>query len=140
MRPTVSEQLAGLRQILAEVVAPEITDPYPAAVLDGALATLGLLAGAGAEVPAFLRWDADATAAVLALVGVAVPSAPCDGFDLAALEGHHRHVRDVLERSMPALMADEDARVAVVQLFRDRASRFPMNPRPPGGPGAHAPR
>jgi hypothetical protein len=137
MRPTVSEQLEGIGQILAEVVAPEITDPYPAAVLAGALATLELLAGAWVDVPAFLRWDADATAAVLALVRVSVPSMPVDVLDVAALQVHHRDVRAELERSMPAVLADADARRAVVELFRDRADRFPMNVRPPGEPGAH---
>jgi hypothetical protein len=137
MRPTVSEQLDGIRQVLAEVVAPEITDPYPAAVLAGALATLELLAGAWSDVPAFLRWDADATATVLALVDVSVPSPPADLLDLAALQTHHREVRGVLERSMPPVLADADARRAVVELFRARAARFPLHARPPGGPGAH---
>jgi hypothetical protein len=137
MRPTVSEQLDGIRKVLADVVAPEITDPYPTAVLAGALATLELLAGAWADVPAFLRWDAEATAAVLALVGVPVPTMPADALDLVALQAHHREVRGALERSMPAVLADDDARVAVVQLFRERAARHPITPRPPGGPGAH---
>lgn len=137
MRPTVSEQLDGIRQVLAEVVAPEVRDPYPAAVLAGALATLELLAGAWADVPAFLRWDADATAGVLALVDVSVPSPPTDLLDLAALQAHHREVRGVLEQSMPTVVAHADARRAVVQLFRERAARFPMHARPPGEPGAH---
>jgi hypothetical protein len=136
MRPTVSEQLDGIRQVLAEVVAPEITDPYPAAVLAGVLTTLELLAGAWADVPAFLRWDAGATSAVLALVGVPVPSIPHDVLDLAALQAHHRDVRGALERSMAAVLEDAGARAALVQLFRDRAARFPMNARPPGGPVA----
>ncbi|MDQ1430056.1 MAG: hypothetical protein QOF40_658 [Actinomycetota bacterium] len=137
MRPTVTEQLEGIRHILGDVVAPEVDDPYPAAVLAGALATLEVLAGAWAVVPAFLRWDAGATAAVLALVGVPVPSRPDDVLDIAALQAHHRDVRRTLEQSMPAVLADADARRAVVELFRDRAARFPMKPRPPGEPGAH---
>lgn len=143
MRPTVSEQLEGIRQVLADVVAPEITDPYPAAVLAGALATLDILAVGWAEVPAFLLWDADATAAVLALVGVraaAMPRDVLDALDLSALQAHHRDVRGVLEQSMPAVLADDTARSAVVQLFRDRAARFPIRARPPGGTGAHPPR
>jgi len=137
MRPTVSEQLTGIAHILAEVVAPEITDPYPAAVLAGARATLELLARAWTDVPAFLCWDARAGAAVLALVGIPVPAGPDDVLDVAALEAHHREVRGLLEGSMPAVLADDGARAALVQLFRDRAARFPLNARPDGGPGAH---
>jgi hypothetical protein len=140
MRPTVSEQLEGIRQILADVVAPEITDPYPAAVLAGALATLDMLAVGWADVPAFLRWDADATAAVLALINVSAPAMPrgaLDALDLTALQAHHRDVRGVLEQSMSAVLADDIARPAVVELFRDRAARFPIHARPPGGPSAH---
>jgi hypothetical protein len=140
MRPSVSEQLEGIRQVLADVVAPEVTGPYPAAVLADALATLEILARGWAEVPTFLRWDTEATTAVLELVGEPVAPAPDDALDLAAQQSHHRNVRRTLEQCMPAVLADDTARAAVVQLFRDRAARFPMKARPPGGPGAHTAR
>ena len=139
MHPTVSEQLAGIRQVLADVVAPTVTDPYPADVLTGALAVLDLLADTWTEVPRFLRWDSEQTAVVLAMVGDSVPPAPADQLDIAALEAHHRHVRAQLERAIPAILGDEPARTAMVRLFRDRAERFPTN-RPSGGSAAHAAR
>jgi hypothetical protein len=137
MRPTVEEQLEGIRRVIAEVVAPGITDPYAAAVLSSALDTLGLLAEASDEVPAFWRWDRDATAAVLAMIGIPVPEAPVDLLDLTALYEHQRDVRGLLERAMPTIVANPGARAACIQLFRDRAARFPMNARPTGGHGAH---
>jgi hypothetical protein len=140
MRPTVSEQLSGVRQVLADVVAPEVTDAYAADVLAGALATLELLAGAWAEVPLFLWWDGEATSRLLALAGVQVPSMPDDPLDVAALHAHHRDVRALLETAMPTVMERADLRDAVVRLFRERAERYPFASRPPGGRAAHAPR
>jgi hypothetical protein len=140
MRPDVTEQLRGLRQVLAEVVAPEVTDPYPADVLAGALATLDLLADAWAEVPRFLCWDSAATAHVLRLAGLRTVAMPDDLLDLAALQAHHQEVRGLLEAAMPTVLEHDAARAAVVQLFRDRADRYPLAARPQGGFAAHAAR
>ncbi|MCU1485328.1 MAG: hypothetical protein JWN67_2074 [Actinomycetia bacterium] len=140
MRPDVTEQLRGIRQILAEVVAPEVTEPYPADVLAGALATLDLLADAWAEVPRFLCWDSAATAHVLRLAGLRTTPMPDDLLDLAALRAHHQEVRGLLEASMPTILEHDAARTAVVQLFRDRAERYPLAARPQGGFAAHAAR
>ena len=140
MRPDVTEQLRGLRQVLAEVVAPEVTDPYPADVLAGALATLDLLADAWAEVPRFLCWDSAATAHVLRVAGLRTLPMPDDLLDLDALRAHHQEVRGLLEAAMPTILAHEAARAAVVQLFRDRAERYPLAARPQGGFAAHAAR
>jgi hypothetical protein len=140
MRPTVSEQLAGLRRVLADVVAPEITDAYAADVLDGALATLDALAAGWTDVPAFLRWYSEATGRVLALVGVEAPPPPDDPLDVAALHDHEREVRALLLQAMPAVLDDPPARDAAVHLFRERAERFPIVARPPGGFAAHTTR
>jgi hypothetical protein len=140
MRPTVSEQLAGLRRMLAEVVAPEVADAYAADVLDGALATLDLLADAWADVPRFLRWDIEATARVLELVGVAVPPPPDDVLDLGALDARAEEVRDLLVQAMPAVVDDPRARDAAVRLFRERAERYPLAGRPRGGFAAQSAR
>jgi hypothetical protein len=140
MRPTVPEQLAGIRSVLAEVVAPVVADAYVADVLDGLLVTLDLLADAWADVPAFLRWDAAETAAVLGLLGDEVPPPPEDPLDLAALREHHRELRGRLERAVPRVLAHDAARTAAVVLFRARADRFPLTARPHGGFAAHAAR
>src|SRR5690349_6356582 len=126
MRPDVSEQLLGIREILSRVIVPLVDDPYPADVLDGALATLELLAEVGPSVPAFLRWDSEASAEVLGRVGVSTPPLPDDLLEPGALEAHHRAVRQQLEASMPAVLADDAARAAAVALVRERAERYPL--------------
>jgi hypothetical protein len=140
MRPTVSEQLDAVRNALAEVVAPEISDAYAADVLAGALAILETLADRWVDVPRFLRWDCEATAEVLRLVDVDVPPGPADLLDVVALHAHDRDLRGLLVTAMPAVLARDDARAAVVQLFRDRAERYPSAARPGGGSAAHAAR
>jgi len=140
VRPDLTEQLHGIRQVLAEVVAPQITDPYPADVLAGALATLDLLADAWAEVPRFLCWDSAATGHVLRLAGMHVPPMPDDLLDMAALRAHHQELRGLLEAAMPTVLDHDQARAAAVQLFRDRAERYPLAARPQGGFAAHAAR
>jgi len=141
MRPTPSEQLRGIRQVLADVVAPQVTDAYPADVLAGALAALDLLADAWPEVPAFLRWDADETARVLALAGIEATSPPADVLDLGALEAHAVAVRGLLEDQMAAVLDHPEARAAAVAHIRARSARYPLVARYPGAHGAaHAPR
>jgi len=140
MRPDPTEQLNGIRRVLAETVAPLVHDPYVADVLTGLLATLGLLAEGWAQVPAFLRWDSEATGAVLSGAGYEVPPGPDDPLDLAAWQAHHRDVRRRLEAAVPTLVDDDLATARMIQLFRDRADRFPFAARRQGGPPADAPR
>jgi hypothetical protein len=140
MRPDVSEQLTGIRQVLADVVAPQVTDAYPADVLAGALDALELLARSWVEVPRFLCWDSAATAHVLRLLGRPAPPMPDDLLDVAALQAHHGEVRGLLEAAMPTILEHDEAKAAVVQLFRDRAERYPLAMIPRGGFAAHAAR
>jgi hypothetical protein len=141
MRPTVSEQLDAVRNALADVVGPEVSDAYAADVLAGALATLERIADTWADVPSFLRWDCEATSDVLRLVDVDVPPMPDDLLDVEALHAHDRDLRALLVTAMPAVLERDDARTAVVQLFRDRAARYPSAAaRPGGGTPAHAAR
>lgn len=140
MRPTVSEQLAAVRAALADVVAPEVDDAYAADVLAGALATLERLADTWADVPSFLRWDCEATRAVLQLAGVDVPPLPEDLLDVEALHAHDRDLREQLVSAMPVVLERDDTRAAVAQLFRERAARYPAAARPQGGSPAHTPR
>ncbi len=152
MRPSVTEQLDGLRRILQEVVAPELTDAYPADILAGVCATLETLATGWSAVPAFLRWDAAASAEVLSQVlafaapGLSEPlaaelraavEAPSpDPADLPALEAHHRRLRGALELAIPIITEREELRETythLVGVFRERAERYPLKTvwRPP---------
>ena len=138
MRPTVSEQIASLSRILADVVAPEVGSPYAADILRGVIGALGALGNAWPKVPAFLIWDAQATAAVLAAALPHVDESlaadisaaldrPADPADWTALETRELLLRGLLVRAMPAILADggETHRMALA-LFRERAERFPF--------------
>jgi hypothetical protein len=140
MRPTVSDQLAGLARALDDVVAPEVDDAYATDVLDGVVGTLEMLSERWADVAPYLRWDVEASSRVLALVGVEPPPLPDDPLDVTALEARHHEVQALLVDAMPTVVEDAEARAAVVQLFRGRAERYPLAARPRGGFGAHAAR
>ena len=150
MRPKVTEQLEGLRHILAAVVAPEVVHPYPADILNGVIAALEGLERGWYEVPRFLRWDAESTAALLLAarpaldegIGGAITAAcaagPDDPLDLEALEAHHERLRSLLAQIAPTIasrpeLAELNERM--VTLFRQRAQRFPFGllarPNPP---------
>jgi hypothetical protein len=122
---------------MAEAIAPEVRDPYVEDVLAGILSTLEILADAWTEIPGFLRWDSEATGEVLRLAGYQVPPGPENSLDLSAWRAHHRDVRARLEAAIPLLVENEAATALMIQLFRDRAGRYPFVPRPQGGPPAH---
>jgi hypothetical protein len=120
MQPHLPQQLGRISDVLRQVVAPAVADPYARDVLNGLTATLATLATAASEHHRFLRWDAGAAARVLAGSGIAVPLPPEDPLDLAALEDHHRAVRAALAGSMPAIVADPAARQRMAGYARDR--------------------
>lgn len=126
MHPSVSEQLAGMSRVLAGTVRPALGDPYPVDVLDGIIAALDTLSESWADVPTFIRWDAERTAAVLHRLGVETPAPPADDVDIAALEAHHAQLRDRLGRAIPDAVSDPDTNAAIVTLFRERIDRFPF--------------
>jgi hypothetical protein len=154
VRPDVSEQLDGLRRILEEVVAPELHDPYPIDILGGVCATLETLSSGWREVPAFLQWDAEMSAALLRQVltsGVDMPDAlddelravgledPPDAADLTALEARHLRVRQALANAIPLVMEQGELRELRTYLaahLRERSERYPLKAvwRPAGAP------
>jgi hypothetical protein len=146
MRPTITEQLDGLRRILAETIAPEVTSPYPAEILGGVIGALDALQANWHRIPAFLLWDIETTAGVLdaarplleagLIAEIAAAKADNDLTDLTALENNQVRMRELLVKAMPAIIADPDATEAyprMIALFRERAERFPfsMAARPP---------
>ena len=143
MRPDISEQLDGIRRVLTQVIAPQVTDPYATSVLNGLVGALGSLAAGWALVPPFLRWDADGTAAVLMAArpylddGLAaelddvldqVPGADCD---VLVLELHHRRLRALLERAVPDIVEQPTISSLLVGHLRGRIERFPLSMVPP---------
>lgn len=134
MHPSISEQLTGLSRVLADVVRPELADPYPLDVLDGVIAGLDAIARGWTALPAYLRWDAEQTTAILRRVGINPPAPPADPLDLVALEAHHAGVRRMLESAIPAIRADPDTNAIAVQHFRERVERFPFQQLAPRRP------
>lgn len=154
MRPDVGEQLEGLRRILEEVIAPELHDPYPLDILGGVCATLETLSSGWREVPAFLQWDAEMSAALLRQVLTSVVELgdalddelravvfeePPDAADLTALEARHVRVRQALANAIPLIMDRDELRELRTYLaahLRERAQRYPLKAvwRPAGAP------
>ena len=66
MRPTLAEQLRGLRRVLDVAVAPAIADDYATEALAGVQRALAMLEAREPEVLPFLLWDNAATADLLA--------------------------------------------------------------------------
>jgi hypothetical protein len=133
MRPTITEQLEGLRRILSEVIAPEITAPYPAEILGSVIGALDSLCANLAGVPAYLEWEIQSVQSILAAANVAVPAdAPSD---LRALEALQMRLSAELVAVQPAIIADPDgdAYRLMIAFFRERAQRYPfaMAARPP---------
>lgn len=130
MQPDVADQLAGVARILRELVAPEVADAYTADILRGAVATLETLASGVDAVAPFVRWDIEATLALLASVGVEPPASPDEPGDPAVLATWHREVRRTLESAIDTIRADPAASAATAAHFRARAASHPLATRP----------
>jgi hypothetical protein len=130
MQPDVADQLAGVARILRELVAPEVADAYTADILRGAVTTLETLAAGVDAVAPFLRWDIEATGALLASVGIETPASPGDTEDPVVLAAWHREVRGVLESAIDTIRADPAASAAAAAHFRARAAHHPLATRP----------
>jgi hypothetical protein len=152
----VSEQLAGVRRILADVIAPEVTGAYPVDMLRGVLANLEMLERSWSNVPEFLAWDNAGTARVLGearpFVGhglqARIDDALHDTGDAGAPAGHvvaidaldasNVALRELLADVVPVLAAGGDdaagAYASVRAHLRERIDRFPfsMNAPMPG--------
>jgi len=137
MHPTVTEQLNGLRRILADAVAPEVSAPYPTEILGSVMGALSALQANWHAIPGFLRWDIETTSEVLdaakplldAGLVAEITAAQADGdlTDLARVEPQQVRMRGLLVKAMPAIRAEHGAAyVKMIALFRERTERFPF--------------
>ena len=144
MHPTITEQLDGLRRILADVVAPEVAAPYPAEILGSVIGALNTLQSNWHAIPVFLRWDIETTSGVLdaarpllnagLVAEIDAAQSDRDLYDLASLESQQARMRGLLVKAIPAIRAERgDAYAEMIALFRERTERFPfsMAARPP---------
>jgi hypothetical protein len=154
VRPTVSEQLAGVRRILAEVIAPEVTGAYPVDMLRGVLANLEMLERSWTQIAPFLVWDNagtervlehaaavvdDETATRIRAALVAAPTDAAAGLDADALDAHNTMLRGLLAEIVPQLASGgATTAAAYAELrahLRERIGRFPLTMNAPM-PGA----
>jgi hypothetical protein len=139
MRPTLAEQLRGLRRVLDVAVAPAITDDYATEALAGVQRALAMLETREPEVLPFLLWDNAATAALLvridaagvALAAPVAPAEPIDGSHIAALDTENERLRGLLAGAVPELAGAPAGSAAaalhgdVVAHLRERIARYP---------------
>jgi hypothetical protein len=147
VHPSVTEQLRGIRRTLTEVVAPDLSSPYPAEVLRGVVAALEGLERSWARVFPFLVWDNAETAALLGAISPvldpdlatritqACDAEPGDALDVDAADARNEALRGLLAESVPHLAAGGaatvDAHAAVVAHLRARIDRFPLTMNAP---------
>jgi hypothetical protein len=124
MRPTITEQLDGLRRILSEVVAPEVTAPYPAEILGSVIASLSALSANWSRIPDYLAWEIESIRSILTATGINPPS------DIASETLEERQIRmsGLLVAAQPAIAADPDSEAyrLMIAFFRERAQKFPF--------------
>ena len=139
MRPTLPEQLRGLRHILEHVVAPAVTDDYPQTTLQGVIRALEMLEARVDDVLPFLVHDNAATAQLLQAIAQCVPLSgaieppdAADPADLVALDAENERLRSLLADAIPTLSTaadgSEEAAVyaRVVAHLRDRIAQYPF--------------
>ncbi len=139
MRPTLPEQLRGLRHILEHVVAPAVTDDYPQSTLQGVIRALEMLEARVDDVLPFLVHDNEATTELLhaiagcvPLTGAIEPPAPIDAASMVAIDAENERLRGLLADSIPTLSAAATGTAAaavyasVVAHLRDRIARYPF--------------
>jgi hypothetical protein len=136
VRPTLSEQLQGLRHILDHVVAPEVHGDYAQQTLLGVSRALDMLVQRAGAVGPFLEWDNRETRAILHAIatrGISLAQ-PIDVTtlittgDIDALDAENERLRAILATVIPDL-ADgaetHDLHAAVVAHLRERIARYP---------------
>jgi hypothetical protein len=148
VHPSVTEQLRGVRRTLTEVVAPDLSHPYPTEVLRGVVAALEGLERSWVRVLPFLTWDNAATATLLreqvapavdaplaARISAALEEPEPDPLDVDAADARNEALRGLLADAVPQLTAGGDAtagaHAAVVAHLRARIERFPLTMNAP---------
>ena len=139
MRPTLPEQLRGLRHVLEHVVAPAVTDDYPQSTLQGVIRALEMLEARVDDVLPFLVRDNVATAKLLQVIAECVPVGgsieppePVDMSSISSIDSENERLRALLADAIPALSAaPEDSAAAgihtqVVAHLRARIAQYPF--------------
>jgi len=136
----MSDQLAGIRRILEEIVAPELRPGYPTQMLRGVVKNLAMLESSWSSVLPFLQWDTEATAALLreaapyvdeglrARIAQAEQSEH-EVLSVEVLDERNTELRGLLAEAIGQLMLREDAsdlQARVKEHLVTRMSRYPF--------------
>jgi hypothetical protein len=135
VRPTLSEQLGGLRRILEVVVVPQVEDEYPKEILQAVIRAMAMLEERAVEALPFLLSDSQATAELLRAIAphvplsgpVESPDPPAPG-DIVGTDAENDRLRVLLAEAIPTLAAlpeADDVYQAVIAHLRDRMARYP---------------
>ena len=108
MRPTVEEQLLGLRAVLQGVVAPEVRAPYPTDVLATVVGALERLAGEWATIPAALRSESGALDILLGEAGEIVGPDTAASIEALLQEARQRDQDSQATAATAEYAGDED--------------------------------
>lgn len=140
MRPDMTDQLAGVRRILTDIIAPELREGYPSQVLRGVVKNLTMLEAAWPKITSFLEWDIEQTEALLhemtPFLADTTKSRVVDclngGSDVRSVEELDRRnaeVRQALADAIPQLLQRDDAAPVVARVKEHlmlRMSRYPF--------------
>lgn len=139
MRPDMTDQLAGVRRILNDIIAPELREGYPSQVLRGVVKNLMMLESAWPKIISFLEWDIEQTEALLRGMAPFLDDSMKSRV-LAALEGglderspdeldrRNTEVRQVLADAIPQLLQREEAAPVVAQVKEHLVQRMSQYP------------
>ena len=136
MRPTVTEQLDGVCDILDEQIGPALSAPHHRETLRNLVANLRMLSRSWPRLLPFLLWDNDETAALLARAGNtadaalgaridALLAARPDGGDPLAVESRNEALRELLA-AVINVGPDVALRADIQAHLRERSRRYPL--------------
>lgn len=140
MRPTLTEQLGGMKRILSEVVLVQVRDEYAVTALRGVIESLDMLEKAWPRTKDFLVWDVAETERLLTeFAGLAPPALEDEIRQLLAsgigerdkesLDQHDTELRARLTELIGVLEAAGTAGVAATEAvmthLRERTRRNP---------------
>jgi hypothetical protein len=139
VRPTLPEQLRGLRHILEHVVSPAVVDDYPQTTLQGVIRALEMLEARVDDVLPFLVQDNAATTELLRAIaecapldGPIEPDVPIDAGSIVAIDAENERLRGLLAAVIPTLSAAPGGSPAaalharVVTHLRARIAQYPF--------------
>lgn len=138
MRPTVSEQLGGMRRILVDVVAPELAPGYASEILRGVIKNMRMLEKAVGRIDTFSAWEVQklygllerASSIVDSKLKARIHSALNETRAAAAdsIDGRITTLRGLLAEAAPQIVATGDLAVnaLVFEYVSERADRYPF--------------